>query len=412
MIYVPKPLVFNWKVNGKTIEEKFLSRLYKPSENDYEECDYIFQMYSVLSIFRFEELEKKYENHDSIISEFLSKNLLLGDSFLEAVYYLKTIYVSMIQFQQLCGDLQWFRDSESGMNVFLRRTNDIFEEPSNTKFCFYLLTGLPKALDTFKRKKDSTEIEKWLEETRKKIQNKAEEIVNNAEQMFKLGLWDDIETFLKKDCDGLILVSLKSKIKTFNEKADELIKTLNTLTEGYKKYVNKKNSCYALCIADDIKFYSLSGINDYDGTYDINSYFENNSQVDIKLIKDYLSPGSSFSYAPLADEVKCYGHWSDRGTRYFYSPTSLGDAIHNRFPKLEDRDVSCCERKIMAQKPNAHEYKFFIRKEPCFLCQPAMVSDSTKSIIVYVPSNDKAALRKIKVEYDSILNSYKNKDIP
>lgn len=172
MIEKFEPLIFNWKLNEATIKEEFLDTSYNPAEDGYEICDYIFQKHSVWNSFRFEELQRKGEAVSSIASEYFSINLLLDDSFLETVSCLKSMYASLFHFYRLCGDLGQVRNSESGIKRFDMQTSKIFEEPSKIRFCSYLLFDLSNAMDIFKRKRDSSGIEIWLENTRKKLQEK------------------------------------------------------------------------------------------------------------------------------------------------------------------------------------------------------------------------------------------------
>lgn len=410
MIEKFEPLIFNWKLNEATIKEEFLDTSYNPAEDGYEICDYIFQKHSVWNSFRFEELQRKGEAVSSIASEYFSINLLLDDSFLETVSCLKSMYASLFRFYGLCGDLEWFRNSESGMKSFDTRTSIIFEEPSRIHFYSYLLFDLSNAMDLFKRKKDSSGIEVWLKNTRKKIQEKANEIAVEMEKLYKDDLWEDLDAFLKKDCNGSELSSWRTSIDSFMKESIDVIKKLKIITEGYDKYV-KKNGCYALCVADEKKIYSLSGTNDYNGKWKGHPCLQSSDSLDIDQLRNILMPKTDFIYAPLTDEVMCYGLKSleNMSCPYFYKPEQMKIAIELHHDLFQYKDVTCCERKILAKKPKANAYKFFIRREPCFLCQPAMAS---KNIVSYVPSNDRKKLRKLKVERGLFSNSYEIKDIP
>lgn len=230
------------------------------------------------------------------------------------------------------------------------------------------------------------------------------------EKLYKDDLWVDLDAFLKKDCNGSELSSWRTSIDSFMKESNDVIKKLKTITEGYDKYV-KKNGCYALCVADEKKIYSLSGTNDYNGIWKSHPCLQSSDSLDIDQLRSILMPRTDFIYAPLTDEVMCYGLKSleNMSCPYFDKPKQMKIAIELHHDLFQYKDVTCCERKILAKKPNANAYKFFIRREPCFLCQPAMAS---RIIVSYVPSKDRKKLRKLKVERGLSSNSYEIKDIP
>lgn len=416
MSNAPRFLVFNWKVNGKTIKERFRSTSYNPSNDDYEICDYIFQMYPTLSSYWLEDFREKTGKLDATINEYFSKIITISDLFLNATSSLKSDYAWYMGIQRIYNEyLDAYKRSGnySVWDRFWRWTDNYLVSSPETEFCLYLTNKFKTSIEYSSQKRDITKVAKWLNDTRKKIQAKANELVENMEHIYSCNLWNDFKDSF--NIDGCLCLSeeTKEKIKVFNGDYDRIVQSIETLCEGHQKYV-QKGGCYALCKADNEKYYSLSGVSDYYGCWKDHPKLQNNDPMKINSLRKFLAPFNDFKYAPLRNNVMCYSFKSreDFPNPYLPSPKAMSEAIQLYLGEFTCRDVSCSERKIMAKIKDAHEYKFFIRKPPCFLCQPAMVPDGTNSIIAYIPSEDKMSLQKIKVEYDSLSESYKIKDIP
>lgn len=407
-----EPLVFKWIINKEIIEETFYDTAYNPSEEGLKECDYIFQYHSVINSYRYGTLDYVSKEFNSLANDYFFRIIDLDDSFLDAVSCLKIIFASFLKYELFCNDLlEWYDSSGSGTakQRIISRSQEFLEELPNTNFCFFMTTSLPKAIENFERKNNSSQIKDWLKESRREIQRKADDIAQNMEKIFSQNLWKDFEEFIKKDCGALDLMSLKSKIIKFDTESNEVIKSLKTLIEGYTKYV-KNDGCYAICVSNSGKYYSLSGVSDYGGRWQHHRKLFSDDPLNLSRLVELLSPEDDFIYAPLTDDVVCYGlwNWRDYHYKYFSEEKKLDKAIQE-CTDFCARDVSCCERKILAKFPDEKEYKFFIRFTPCHLCQPAMLSTSDKKIVSYVPSEDKKKLRKLIVQSKDSL--YENIEI-
>ncbi len=386
MFSTRKPLIFNWYVNENRIKEYFARSSYYPKEDEYEICDYIFQRHIVLCTYRYENLESNLENPDLALKEFYLKNIELDELFLKAVSALKYFYALILRFGK-----KW---NSYGDQERLKKINslkgDILDLPRNT-FFDQTKNAFTDALNFYEREKDSSRLEEWFENIREKIQEKADEIVDNMEKLHKNNLWNDFEDNIKKKPEAKSLLNLDSKIKKFAQQGDEIFKTIDVLANCYKHYIKKNQSqhggCYVLCIIDKKKYYSLSGIDDYTGNDSrIRGLFNG---VNINALVNKLSPGSTFTYAPLTDDVNCYGFMANKAylRKHLKLIPFVDMCMKLTPPKCNKRDFSCCERKIMALQRNGKDYKFYIRFEPCFLCLPDLLPEDNKKIVSFIPSN-------------------------
>lgn len=389
-------LTFNWKIKGEILVEIFSNSKYEPSEDTLEMCDYIFQMHSVLCSYRFSELQSKYEKLHPFVNEYLSLNISLDDSFVDAIRCLKSIFASFLRYEFYCSCDLPAAIERGNLELIKRHTFEFLNELPQSDFCLFLTSSLNDAMNALEKKGDLSEITKWLNDTVKRIQQKADDVMAQMESYFEKDYWDDFEEFFKEKCEGRRLMSLKTKIEKFEELSNCIVTKLRTLMIGYTKYVRGRG-CYALCIADGKKYYSLSGVGDYVGKWKNRSQIMGADSVDITILKNFLEPGNAFVYAPLTDDVLCYGLWKRNCfcNPYLSSPEKFFDAIQ-LFSDFCARDVSCCERKIFANCPKARDFKFFIRYAPCFLCRPAMLPKD-KCIVSFVPAANGKSLKKIKI---------------
>lgn len=404
MRYNPRALVFNWKVNGELIEEKFTPFDHNPIWNEFEICDYIFQMYSAYNSYRYDLLKESSTDIDN----FFSNKIALDDSFLGATKYLKHAFSSICEFE--VESKRRFNDKRELNKEEIAHHRGLRQQfiPSSLFYMrglFSIRKNLYESIKEFEKTGDMSIMDTWVNNAKESFQRKANEIVEKMEEMYQNDEWDDFEETLKQKEDAKQLMESLSKIKVNSKKYEKAFALIEALANGYKKYV--KNSrlegggCYALCIADGKKYYSLSGIDDYVGN---NSEIKNLcNNKNLKTLINILSPAQGFTYAPLSDNVTCYGFW--HGKAYIQKSLKLKDFIDmcnkqtQLINKINPRDFSCCERKIMAEsKRKAKNYKFFIRFEPCFLCMPDLVPNEGMTIVSFVPSDDRKKLRKLAVK--------------
>ena len=387
MFNTRRPLVFNWKYGDKIIRESFGRSSYNLSEEDYEICDYIFQMHSVLCLYRMEQLE--HANINPTINEYFLKNITLDDSFSTAVHCLKSTYATILQ----CGKIlnHTLNGKTNGVNEadikeHLHSMLLNVDELPNANFYLGIKQSLVECLATSERnpnKESLANLEELLKKVRKDIQNKADEIVEEMEQSFKNDVSLDLEAFLENLGNSLQLDAVSKKMETFNGCNDKVLQNLRSLIYGYDRYVSE-NGCFALCIIDGKKYFSLSGISDYVGSLSLNGLPNKRKMTKLKGLWSFLNNGSTFTYAPLSDSVMCYGFYDIK--TYLLKPEKLPIFLPKRTP-FKPRDISCCERKIMALQRNGKDYKFYIRFEPCFLCLPDLLPEDNKKIVSFVPSN-------------------------
>ena len=162
-----------------------------------------------------------------------------------------------------------------------------------------------------------------------------------------------------------------------------------------------------MCIIDGKKYYSLSGIGDYVGNLHIPNFPAPNKPTLLRKLIKILNPGNGFTYAPLNDNVMCYGFFATE--TYLRESQDLAgywtslQISNSKNKQINPRDFSCCERKIMALQRNGKDYKFYIRKDPCFLCMPDLISTDVKNVVSFVPDLSNSRLLKRRVK--AVLNS-------
>ena len=228
------------------------------------------------------------------------------------------------------------------------------------------------------------------------MQKKANQIVAYAIPFLNFSLWNDFRAYKKDGIDdSLFRRNFSERIKRLFIRHSRAIRILNTMVSGYVGY-NKKGCC-AICFTDDGKYYSLSGVDDYkDNLSRIKGWIR---RKDFQNIIDALSPGDDFKYAYLKDSVMCYGvNWKkDQKQRAYLTCSKLLANIYNT-PNLVPRDISCCERKIMAACPNASNYEFYIRYDPCDWCCPDLLPKNNENISFVTSEGRTQPLIKFKIE--------------
>ena len=407
-------LYFNWKVNGQNLLEtyrpqsdsafafnskmfdySFVNREYR-REVDFTTSDYIFQMQFILNLYVLKNLDEKLgpKKIDAIISLFKSVEYI----FLKAVNCTKVIFDSIcrfeIAFNEMCIQQGNHFESESFETELNSISLNFLRSIPDVGYNFFIRMDLGKAKHDFARIRTPVAISNWIVKMKKLIQKKANQIVDDATPFLNYSLWNDFIAFKENGYEGALFTKIVDNIKKLFMNSDRTMQKLKTMVNGFVAY-NKKGCC-AICFADDEKYYSLSGVDDYKGNHlKIKSWIQ---RKDFQNIINALSPGKDFKYAYLTNLVMCYGvNWKkDQNLRvYLTSPTPLANIYNN--PNLVKRDISCCERKIMAACQNARKYEFYIRYDPCDWCCPDLLPKNNKKISFVTSEGRFLPLIKLKI---------------
>ena len=408
-------LYFNWEVNAQNLLEtyrplsdstfEFNSEMFDYSfvireyhhEVDFTASDYIFQMQFILNLYVFKNLDEK------LSPEMINKAISLLKSaehiFLKAVNCTKIIFDSIcrfeIAFNEMCIQQKNRFESES----FERELNSIslkfLKSIPDVGYSFFIRMDLGKAKRDFARIRAPFAISNWIIKMKKLIQKKASQIADEAIPFLNYSLWNDFREYNKNGYDDSLFLNIVERIERFFISHNRAMRILKTMVNGY--VVHNNNGCCAICFTDDGKYYSLSGVDDYkDNLSKIKGWIQ---RKNFQNIIDALSPGNDFKYAYLKDTVMCYGiGWSNAQNQRNYrsNPGTLA-IVHNE-PNLVRRDISCCERKIMAECPNAHKYEFYIRYDPCDWCRPDLLSKNNKKITFITSEGRSKPLIKLKIK--------------
>ena len=378
-------LVFKWNVKDVQLEEIFdpkeqnlLKENQDANDDKFEYSDYIFQMHSVVNTCVFDKLHEKREFAEE--REKISSEILEFDTHvLKAVQCLKLIS-SVIY--ELKIKLQEFRSEGTISNP-----SEIAERVQQTFVYFYnfmpevgykdfIRLYFGKANKKFKDSGKWSEIDHGLSVIRNGIQRKADNIVQLTTKALHPDLWNTYSVCEKKHYDKSSLAKLKTAISELSAESKKSINILSVIANAYTE--TKESGCVAICFTNKGKYYSLSGVDDYIGKYLKIKKRMNFSNFNAVIA--CLSPGPDFKYAYLTDQVLCYGLYSKRDSCTPYFPSQLSIHIAHKQKTFCRRDVSCCERKIMARCKSASTYEFYIQRDPCDLCRPALLPKPRKKI--------------------------------
>lgn len=386
-------LVFDWKVKETHLEEKFdpkeqnlLKENQDANDDKFEYSDYIFQMHSVVNTCVFDKLRERREFAEE--REKISSEILEFDTHvLKAVQCLKlissAIYEFEIRFQEFRSQETIYTLDEIAERIWTTFRHWHTSIPPVT-YRHYIRISLAKAIKIFKQNGEWDIIEFWFLKIRASIQRKAYRIINCAFSIFRLDLWEAFDACEENGYNQECSIELKERISQLSNNSIDAMEKLRTLVDGYIKI--KKKGCVAICfVDDDKKYYSLSGLDDYIGQCPEISKLKTRANFNATIAS--LSPGANFSYAPLTDMVLCYGLKAPKNshTPYFTVAKKATDAVKE--PDFNGGDISCCERKITAAKPNAQKYEFYIRYDPCDFCRPALLPKD--NAITFVTSEGK-----------------------
>ncbi len=405
-------LFFNWEVNEQEIRETYHPQTDSPFEfnsrmPNYEICarelfqkddfaisDYIFQMHSILNLYVLKNLDEKIDQRKINRAVFSLANAEY--IFLKAVNCTKIIFDSICRFEfafnEMCSQEGVRFNSESFKNRLDSISLDFLRSMPDVGYNFSIRMSLGKARKAFAKTQLPSAISDWITRRKKIIQKKADQIVDESKYFFSSNLWNIFNAYDKKDYDTSIIERIVKKIAYLLWRRRRAMKILRTMVNGY--IPTKENGCCSICFTDDGKYYSLSGVDDYkDQIPKIRGWIK---KKDFQKIIDALSPGADFKYAYLTDAVMCYGVGWKKGSNVYLSNPAPLNSVHN-YANLVKRDISCCERKIMAECSNAHNYEFYIRYAPCEWCQPDLLPNN-RTISFVVLEKYPEPLVKLKVK--------------
>lgn len=408
-------LFFYWNVNEHELKEIYrprtdssyefssemrdyssINRLFD-YEVDFTTSDYIFQMQFILNLYVLKNLNEKIGPKEIANVIYLLESA--EHIFLKAVNCTKIIFDSIcrfeIAFNEMCIQQKNRFESES----FERELNSIslkfLKSIPDVGYSFFIRMDLGKAKRDFARIRAPFAISNWIIKMKKLIQKKASQIADEAIPFLNYSLWNDFRAYNKNGYDDSLFLNIIERIERFFISHNRAMRILKTMVNGY--VVHNNNGCCAICFTDDGKYYSLSGVDDYkDNLSKIKGWIQ---RKDFQNIIDALSPGDDFKYAYLKDSVMCYGvNWkNDQKQRAYLTWSKPLANIYNN-PNLVQRDISCCERKIMAACPNASNYEFYIRYDPCDWCCPDLLPKNNKNISFVTSEGRSKPLIKLKIK--------------
>ena len=395
-------LVFDWNVKGDRLEEKFnpkeqklLRKDYDVNDYKFEYSDYIFQMHSVVNTCVFDKLHEQKEFSEDL-DKFFPAILKLDTHVLKAVQCLKLLSIAIYEFEIDISELRSYK-TELESKVLAKELWQEFRHWYKTlpqvRYRHYIRMSLGKAKKKFKHSGKWNIIDLWFKEIRESIQRKANMIIDRTLSIFRLNLWEAFNACEENGYNQMYSTELKERISQLSRNSIDAMEKLRTLVNGYIKI--KKKGCAAICFVDDEKkYYSLSGVDDYIGQCSEISKLQTRANFNATIAS--LSPGANFSYAHLTDMVLCYGLKANKKSHspYFTIAKKAIDAVKE--PNFNGGDISCCERKIMAAKPNAQKYEFYIRYDPCDFCRPALLPKDYEITFMTSEGNFKP-LTKLKV---------------
>ena len=378
-------LVFKWNVKDIQLEETFDPKEQKilredddVNDHDFEYSDYIFEMHSVVNACVYDKLSERKEFAEE--REKISSEILKFDTdVLTAVQCLKkissVIYELKIRLQEFRSEGTISNPDEIAERV--RQTFlDLYNFIPEVGYKDFIRLYFGKINGKFRDSGKWDKIDHGLNVIRKGIQRKADNIVRLTTKVLYHNLWNAYSVCEQKHYDKSSLAKLKTAISELSVESKESVNILSVIVNAYKK--TKESGCVAICFTDKGKYYSLSGVNDYKGKcLKIKKWMKS---PNFNAVIACLSPGPDFKYAYLTDQVLCYGLYFDRKScsPYYLSPLPTNLASNrNNFCK---RDISCCERKIMAGCKGASTYEFYIQLDPCHLCRPALLPKLRKKI--------------------------------
>lgn len=374
-------LIFNWKLNDEYLTEIYHPPIYRTFENEYETSDYLFQMHSILILCALDSLKEEIKL--KISEEDLKPIFSIDSDFIKAVSCLKKIFDSIFFLESHLNEITALHKENIESESFEGDLRNILEEFLNTLPIIQFSETIRKSFINiwfkFEATKDFSLIRKWIKYEKWLIRRKAKKIAEEMHFVFSINLWSEFKAYKQERNNSSILETISS----LSIRCSKAKQTLSTLVSKYIK--EKPDGCCAICFTDNGKYYSLSGVNDYTGTdLKIKGWI---TDPNFQNIIDKLSPGPEFTYAYLTDNVLCYGIGGPKsGNFYILKPTPLATACQN--DNITIRNISCCERKIMAVCPNSRKYKFYMRYDPCYSCQPALLPNTTKKI-TYIASESR-----------------------
>lgn len=390
-------LTFKWKMNEEELAEIYHPSIYRTVENDYEISDYLFQMHSILNLCALDNL--KEENKLKIAEEFLVPIFSIDDDFTKAVNCLKKIFDAIFLLEDHLNETiaqhEENIESKSFENALRNISYIFFDSLPKVQFSETIQNSFERIWLKFKVEKKLSLIKNWIKYEKWFIRRKAKIITEEMYSVFSINLWHEFNAYEQNDPNTSMLEKIKEKISSLLIRCNKAERVLSTLINQYIQV--KPNGCCALCFTDNEKYYSLSGVNDYTGTdRKIKGWI---TDPNFQNIINKLSPGPEFTYAYLTDNVLCYGIGNSKSKNfYLLRPIPLAKACKN--VNITIRNISCCERKIMTACPSSRKYKFYMRYDPCFSCQPELLPRPGKDI-TYIASESRF-LRFIELKVKQI----------
>lgn len=385
------PLKFNWKYNRIELPEIFNSRVYKRSENVFENSDYLAQANEVYCAYVYQKRvnDPLYRDIKDRLNELYNYSISLNEEMLACVECLKSAYAEIIQyndafFNEVRVTLKRLEKDEKIFNIKKKNYDVQFKETSRYLCCFMILQDsiekLNDAIVEFDKTSNVNKVEQSVILLKKKIQSHADFLARRMSSIWARNLWKTIE----KTKSQTVIVNLMPKLQSLVDKSKSDLNDLNAIRKGYKRYFydEKPQSCYALCVADDEKFFALSG-NDYSS-----SGIPPTSNKDIDAIADAIGLSlKGFTQVTLNDDTKRYATCLSSSEIYYDGRETLRKDERFASVNFIGMNYSCCERKILSKIPStAKNISLFIRFKPCKKCLPAMVGKLNQSIESYVIS--------------------------
>ena len=386
-------LSLDWKIGDEIVSE----RISEQTSREWNIYDYYFEARSVIAMSRYYYLCKNFyllNTEREHLARLLKKIIEVNDTFLDVVSILLDDYINIKK--NLGRGFQ--KDLEGAVKQYQEKriTRDQYEELNRKYYqkeiqAFFSIKGeIPSYRHEMNKlilnlvnniEENYAIIIDKINETSRYIKNKIKGITYLASKIWLLGLFD-FNGEVKEEC----FTSQK-----INKLLDEYENILRILEKGYhgKKAYNKENrgGCVAVCFTDDMKCFSLSGI-DCDVSQNNMQGLSSIVEEDVKNMGKIIENKTGLTYCKLNKNTVRYVDCDSLDEVVFdYQETCLSkDYINKSYLEIK-KNYTCCERKIVSSIPNRNNYVFFIKYLPCKKCLPAVKSTGSCSIKVYTRFN-------------------------
>ncbi len=384
-------LSLDWKIGDEIVSERISDR----TSREWNIYEYYFEARSVIAMSKYYYLCKNFylDTNREHLARLLKKIIEVNDTFLDVVSILVDDFIDIkekfgIGFQKdLEGVVKHYQEKkitrdryEENRKYFQKELQAFFsikgEIPSYRNEVNELIFDLVNNIE-----ENYAVIIDKINETSRYIKNKIRGITYLASKIWLLGLFDFNEE-VKEEC------FTSQKINKLLDEYENILRILEKEYHGKKAY-NKKNTggCVAVCFTDDMKCFSLSGI-DCDVSKNNLQGLSSIVEEDVKKVGELIENKTGLTYCKLNKDTVRYVRCDSLDEIYFdYQETCLSkDYVNIQYSEIRE-NYTCCERKIVSSIPNRNNYVFFIKYLPCKKCLPAVKSTDSCSIKIYTRFN-------------------------